>query len=97
MNIPFQTTRNKAVDICAAQLPGEYRREAVKVDQELGFINGDGPTLRKLLRYPPVMDLCFGAYGKCSDGVKIFSGTDATVLPKEPWLEKWHLGSSQGA
>ena len=53
MNIPFQTTRNKAVDICAAQLPGEYRREAVKVDQELGFINGDGPTLRKLLAEVP--------------------------------------------
>ena len=52
------------MDICAAQLPGEYRREAVKVDQELGFINGDSPTLRKLQRYPPVMDLCFGAYGE---------------------------------
>ena len=54
----------------AAQLPGEYRREAIKVDQELGFQAGDGPTLRKLQRYPPVLDLCFGAYGECSDGVK---------------------------
>ena len=53
-----------------AQLPGEYRREAAKVDQELGFMNGDGPTLRKLQRYPPVIDFCFGAYGECSDGVK---------------------------
>ena len=40
------------------------------MDQELGFMNGDGPTLRKLQRYPPVIDLCFGAYGECSDGVK---------------------------
>ena len=55
-----------------AQLPGEYRREAAKVDQELVFMNGDGPTLRKLQRYPPVIDFCFGAYGECSDGVKSY-------------------------
>ena len=40
------------------------------LDEELGFINGDGPTLQKLQRYPPVIDLCFCAYGECSDGVK---------------------------
>ena len=61
---------DKAVAIRASQLPGEYRREAVKVDRELGFTNDDGPTLRKLQRYPPVLDLCFGAYGECSEGVK---------------------------
>ena len=54
----------------AAQLPGEYRRAALKMDRELGFQDGDGPTLRKLQSYPPVLDLCCGAYGECSDGVK---------------------------
>ena len=61
---------DKAVVIRAAQLPGEYRREALKVDRELGFADGQGPTLRKLQNYPPVLDLCFGAFGECSDGVK---------------------------
>ena len=61
---------DKAVVIRAAQLPGEYWREALKVDRELGFVVGQGPTLRKLQIYPPVLDLCFGAFGECSDGVK---------------------------
>ena len=51
-------------------MPGEYRREASKVDRELGFPDGQGPTLRKLQSYPPVLDLCFGAFGETSDGVK---------------------------
>ena len=61
---------DKAVVIRSAQLPGEYRREALKVDRELGFPDGQGPTLRKLQSYPPVLDLCFGAFGESSDGVK---------------------------
>ena len=40
------------------------------VDRELGFRDGEGPTIRKLQRYPPVLDLCCGAYGEVSDGVK---------------------------
>ena len=59
----------KAVDRRAAELPGEYRRGALKVDSELGFPDG-GPTLRKLESYPAVLDLCFGAFGETSEGVK---------------------------
>ena len=60
---------DKAVDLRAARLPGEYRRGALKVDTELGFPQG-GPTLRKLESYPQVLDLCFGAYGESSEGVR---------------------------
>ena len=38
----------KAVDLRAAELGGEYRRGALKVDRELGYQDGNGPTLRKL-------------------------------------------------
>ena len=61
---------NKAVQLRAAQLPGEYRRAAMAMDRELGFQDGEGTTLRKLQRYPQVLDLCCGAYGEVSDGVK---------------------------
>ena len=56
----------------AAQLPGEYRRGALKVDREMGYPDGAGPTLRvrKLQSYPPVLDLVFGAFGETSDGAK---------------------------
>ena len=39
------------------------------MDTELGFPQG-GPTLRKLESYPQVLDLCFGAYGESSEGVR---------------------------
>ena len=61
---------DKAVTLRAAQLPGEYRRGALKVDREMGFADGTGPTLRKLESYPPVLDLVFGAFGETSDGAK---------------------------
>ena len=61
---------NTAVQLRAARIGGEYQRTATKVDQELGFADGGGPTLRKLQSFPPVLDLVFGAYGECSDGVK---------------------------
>ena len=40
------------------------------MDRELGHQDGNGPTIRKLHSYPPVLDLVFGAYGETSDGVK---------------------------
>ena len=42
----------------------------MKVDREMGFADGTGPTIRKLESYPPVLDLVFGAFGETSDGVK---------------------------
>ena len=59
-----------AVQMRAARLPGEYRRTALKVDRDLGFPDDTGPTVRKLQSFPPVLDLCFGAYGEASDGAK---------------------------
>ena len=61
---------DKAMTLRAAQLPGEYRRGALKVDREMGYPDGAGPTLRKLQSYPPVLDLVFGAFGETSDGAK---------------------------
>ena len=83
---------NTAVHLRAARIGGEYQRTATKVDQELGFADGGGPTLRKLQSIPPVLDLVFGAYGECSDGVKSMLECTALgipafghkALPKEP-------------
>ena len=61
---------DKAVKLRASLLQGEYRRGALKVDRELGYEGGTGPTIRKLESFPPVLDLVFGAYGEVSDGVK---------------------------
>ena len=40
------------------------------MDLELGHPGGQGPTTRKLSQFPPVLDLCFGAFGETSGGVK---------------------------
>ena len=69
-NFTSQGYGTKTVDLRAAELGGEYRRGALKVDSELGYQDGNSPTLRKLQSCPPVPDLCFGAYGETSEGVK---------------------------
>ena len=58
------------MDIRASRIQGEYQLLAKKVDLELGHPSGQGPTTRKLSQFPPVLDLCFGAYGETSEGVK---------------------------
>ena len=40
------------------------------MDLDLGYPGGQGPTTRKLNQFSPVLDLCFGAYGETSEGVK---------------------------
>ena len=40
------------------------------MDRELGYPDDQGPTIRKLQRYPQVLDLVCGAYVEVSDGVK---------------------------
>ena len=60
----------RAMDIRASRIQGEYRLLARKVDLELRHPGGQGPTTRKLSQFPPVLDLCFGAYGETSEGVK---------------------------
>ena len=59
-----------AVKLRAAEVPVEYKRTALQVDQELGYADGTGPTTRRLQSFPTVLDLCFGAYGEGSEGVK---------------------------
>ena len=59
-----------AVKRRACKIQGEYRATAEKLDRELGFQPGMGPTVRKLSEFPPVLDLVFGAYGETSEGVK---------------------------
>ena len=83
-----------AVDLRAAELGGEYRRGALKVDRELGFPDGNGPTLRKLQSYPPVLDLCFGAYGETSEGEKGLLDKMAEARAKSSGLRK---GSPESA
>ena len=61
---------DKAVKLRVAQIQGEYRRTAQKVDRDLGFADGDGPKVKRLGDFPPVLDLVFGAWAECSDGVK---------------------------
>ena len=61
---------DKAVQLRAVKIQGEYSRIAQSVDRELGQGDKEGPTLKKLRSFPPVLDLVFGAYGECSEGVK---------------------------
>ena len=61
---------SRGVDSRAAKIQGEYRSIARKVDQDMGHSDGRGPTSRKLAKFPPVLDLVFGAYGETSEGVK---------------------------
>ena len=58
------------MDVRASWIQPEYRSTAKKVDQDLGFSDGQGPTTRKLGQFFPVLDLVFGAYEETSEGVK---------------------------
>ena len=60
----------KAVELRASEIGGEYRRTAKKFDRVLGYEDEKESTNRKLENFPPVLDLCFGAYGESSEGVK---------------------------
>ena len=82
-----------AVKLRASEIPEEYRRTARKVDQELGFQDGTGPTTRRLQGFPTVLDLCFGAYGEASQGVKNLLGSFAQSRLRSQGLRK---GSPEG-
>ena len=60
----------RAVDLRAEGLQKEYEGKAVDMDRALGVV-GEGPCLRRLREFPPVLDLCFGAYGEGSPGTHI--------------------------
>ena len=67
----------RAVDIRDSEVPGHYRRTAVKMDQSLGNINGNGPVSRRLAEYGHVLPLCSGRYppGQCQLVIKFVSLT----------------------
>ena len=60
--------RGRAVDVRASRIQVEYRSTAKKVDQDLDFPDGQGPTIRKLGQIPPLLDLILGAYRETSGG-----------------------------
>ena len=55
----------------AQQLPGDYRRKARKVDQDVLGVNRElrGPVERRLEEHGDLLGLCFGAWGEASEGV----------------------------
>ena len=59
----------RAVDIRDSEVPGHYRRTAVKMDQSLGHLDENGPVSRRLAEYGQVLPLCFGGYGEGSEEV----------------------------
>ena len=59
----------RAVEYRDAEVPGEYRRTAAKMDRSLGHADGHGPVTRRLVEYGQVLPLCFGGYGEGSKEV----------------------------
>ena len=60
----------KAVNLRAKTIQGEYKRKAKAMDVELGVGHEEqGPTVQRLNQFPPVLDLVFGAYSEASNGV----------------------------
>ena len=57
----------RAVDIRDSEVPGHFRRTAVKMDQSLGHLDGNGPLSRRLAEYGQDLPLCFGGYGEGSE------------------------------
>ena len=68
----------RGVDCRAGGIQGKYEEKAEAMDQALGAAEGQGPCLRRLREFPPVLDLCFGSYGEGSPGVHILVSLLAT-------------------
>ena len=71
------TTGNRAVDTRAEGIQGKYEAKAAGMDEALGVV-GEGPCMRRLREFPPVLDLCFGAFAEGSPGVHILISLLAT-------------------
>ena len=61
-----QSTR--AVDKRARGIQGDYQQKAAAMDEAMGAV-GVGPCQRRLAEFPPVLQLCFEAYGEASQDV----------------------------
>ena len=61
----------RGTDKRAQQLPGDYRRKARRVDQDVLGVDKAvrGPAERRLEEYGDLLGLCFGAWGEASEGV----------------------------
>ena len=79
----------------AADLPGEYRRTAAKMDTSLGHAEGQGPVTRRLLEYGQVLPLCFGGYGEGSEEVHNLISSLADARLKKVGLQRGRAGSDQ--
>jgi hypothetical protein len=90
-------TGNKAVKIRAGAINSEYKRKAVKMDQQLGHTDEQGPALRRLRQYEGgnVLDLVFGGYSECSEGVWTLLGHMANSRLKKLGLARGSPGSQQ--
>ena len=86
---------DKGVELRAAKIQGEYRRDALKLDRVLGFQDGQGPTTQKLQDFPPVLDLCFGAWGECSKGVSSLLATMVDTKLTSLKLQKGSPGEAK--
>ena len=85
----------RAVEFREAEVPGEYRRTAEKMDETLGHADGQGPVSRRLREYGEVMSLCFGGYGEASKLVHELIATFAQARLKKQGLARGRPGSDQ--
>ena len=65
------------------------------MDQSLGEQEGQGPCLKRLREFSPVLDLCFGAYGEGSPGVHILASPMAALRVKTLTLQGKDVRSNQ--
>ena len=85
----------RAVDIRDAEISGEYRRTAAKMDVALGHVVGEGPAQRRLAEYGQVMGLCFGGLGEASKEVHSLIEAMASTRLKIQGMAMGRPGSEQ--
>ena len=88
-------TGRRAVEHREAEVPGEYRRTAGKMDISLGHAEGNGPVTRRLTEYGKVLPLCFGGYGEGSEEVHNLITCLADARLKKVGLQRGRPGSDQ--
>ena len=81
------------MDIRDSQVPGCYRRTAVKMDISLGHEDGQGPVSRRLAEFGQVIGLCFGGLGEASEEVHNLISTLAVSPPNKLGIARGRPGS----
>jgi hypothetical protein len=85
----------RTVEHIEAEVPGEYRRTAAKMDTALGHADGNGPVTRRLAEYRKVLPLCFVGYGEGSEEVHNLITCLADARLKKVGLHRGRAGSDQ--